>query len=66
MKTLLILSAVMSFGVVAPIAVAAGPTASEIAAAGAKYRKTCLHCHQPPDLRFATERAWLDQVNRTA
>ena len=44
----------------------AEPTSVEVAAAGAKYRKTCLHCHEAPDLRFETERAWLDQVNRTA
>lgn len=39
--------------------------AAQIADAGAKYRKGCITCHQPPDLRFATDKAWLDQVMRT-
>ena len=33
---------------------------------GDNFRRNCLHCHQPPDLQFATDRAWLDQVHRTA
>ena len=60
------LSVLVLLAVSGPMGVAAGPTATEIAKAGAKYRKTCLHCHEAPDLRFETERAWLDQVNRTA
>ena len=31
----------------------------------AKVWQNCVTCHQPPDLRFATDQAWLDQVNRT-
>ena len=34
--------------------------------AGAKFRKNCMQCHQPPDLRFETDRAWLGQIERTA
>jgi len=34
--------------------------------AGAKYQKNCMSCHQPPDLRFATDRAWLGQIRETA
>ncbi|MCI0376176.1 MAG: hypothetical protein L0215_01085 [Gemmataceae bacterium] len=26
----------------------------------------CQHCHQPPDLNLAIDRAWLDQIKRTA
>ena len=37
-----------------------------VAKVGAKFRRNCTHCHQPPDLRFATDKAWLDQVHRTA
>ena len=33
---------------------------------GEKFRRTCTHCHQVPDLQFATDRAWLDQIHRTA
>ena len=33
---------------------------------GENFRRNCTHCHQPPDLQFATDRAWLDQVHRTA
>ena len=36
-----------------------------VAGAGQTYRTRCVSCHQPPDLSFATDRAWLDQVNRT-
>jgi hypothetical protein len=32
----------------------------------ANFRNTCTTCHQPPDLKFATDRAWLDQVYRTS
>ena len=42
------------------------PTAEEIAAAGAKFRKSCANCHVPPDLAFAVDRAWLEQVKDTA
>ena len=38
----------------------------KIAAAGQNFRKNCITCHQPPDRAFATDRAWLDQINRTA
>ena len=27
--------------------------------------RACTQCHQPPDLQFATDQAWLDQVHRT-
>ena len=66
MTRLSMLSALVSLVVGATTGDAAAPTAAEIAEAGVKYRKTCLHCHEAPDLRFETERAWLDQVNRTA
>ncbi len=42
------------------------PTAREVSAAGTTFRKTCQHCHSVPDLRFETDRTWLDQVKRTA
>ncbi len=29
------------------------------------FSKTCILCHQPPDLNFATDRAWLNQVRQT-
>ena len=66
MTRLSMLSALVSLFVYATAGHAAEPTAAEVAEAGVKYRKTCLHCHEAPDLRFETERAWLDQVNRTA
>ena len=28
--------------------------------------RACIRCHQPPDLKFPTDRAWLDQINRTS
>ena len=37
-----------------------------VAEIGAKFSRSCTHCHQPPDLQFASDRAWLDQVHRTA
>ena len=33
--------------------------------AGIHYQKTCMACHVPPDLRFATDRAWLGQIRET-
>jgi len=38
----------------------------KVAKAGLLFQKNCISCHQPPDLKFATDRAWLDQLNRTA
>ncbi len=35
-------------------------------AAGKTFQTQCLSCHQPPDLTLATDRAWLDQIKRTA
>lgn len=32
--------------------------------AAAKW-KSCTHCHQPPDAQFATDRAWLGQLQVT-
>jgi len=42
------------------------PSAEAIEQAGHSFRESCITCHQAPDLRFATDRAWLDQLNRTA
>ena len=30
------------------------------------FRQQCSSCHTVPDTEFATDRAWLDQVNRTS
>ncbi len=38
---------------------------AEVAEIGQKFQENCLACHQPPDLQFTTDRAWLDQINRT-
>mgnify|MGYP002624319455 CR=1 FL=1 len=37
-------------------------------AAGAAdvFRARCAHCHTIPDPALRTDRAWIDQVNRTA
>ena len=40
--------------------------ASGQVAGGQQFRNSCLRCHQPPDLNFATDRVWLDQINRTS
>ncbi|MFP6857180.1 MAG: hypothetical protein VCA73_07910 [Roseibacillus sp.] len=40
--------------------------AQNIKEAGASYQKNCMSCHQPPDLRFATDRAWVGQIRETA
>ena len=45
---------------------AAAQSDSEIRAAAGNFRNNCMHCHQPPDKRFATDLAWLDQVKRTS
>jgi hypothetical protein len=34
--------------------------------AGGQFQARCVRCHQPPDLNFATDRAFLDQVHRTS
>ncbi len=30
------------------------------------FNQTCAKCHAPPDAKFTTDLAWLDQVNRTS
>lgn len=40
--------------------------AQNLKEAGASYQKNCMSCHQPPDLRFATDRAWVGQIRETA
>ncbi len=45
---------------------AAAQSDALVAESGAKFQRNCTLCHQPPDLQFATDRAWLDQVHRTA
>ncbi len=45
---------------------AENPDRTAVAEAGTKFRQNCLGCHQPPDLRFATDRAWLGQIRETA
>ena len=52
------------YAVVLALAVVSTATAAETA--GAQFQANCLNCHQPPDLNFATDRAWLEQINRTA
>lgn len=44
----------------------AGERETLMAEIGKKFRRSCMHCHLAPDLRFATDRAWLDQIHRTA
>ena len=40
--------------------------ASDRQQAGKLFSKGCIACHQAPDPRFATDRAWLTQVLDTA
>ena len=37
-----------------------------IRAAGQVFQNRCARCHVIPDQKHGTDRAWLDQVNRTA
>ena len=53
-----------AFVITAVFALAAAGNASAQELAG-QFR-ACIRCHQPPDLNFATDRAWLDQINRTS
>ena len=67
MKITLSAVAAASLGVVAAsLALGARPQHDSVADAGQVFVRRCSSCHQAPDLRFATDRAWLDQVNRTA
>lgn len=34
-------------------------------AAAATFEKRCASCHVVPDVSMRTDRAWLDQINRT-
>ena len=49
-----------------PDARPAKPDLDKLAEAGRLFEKNCISCHRPPDMAFATDRAWLDQIDRTA
>ena len=66
MKAVVWLVTATCCAILVPSAWSAEPSRREVAAAAATFRKTCLHCHQGPDLRFSTDRAWFDQLHRTA
>lgn len=46
-------------------AAAPAPGQHSVAEAGKTFQK-CQGCHQPPDPQLASDRAWLDQLRRTA
>jgi hypothetical protein len=48
-------------GLAAPVCAQTSP-----AEVGQSFRTRCLSCHQPPDVNLALDRAWLDQIHRTA
>lgn len=53
----------------AALAAASGVPAAEGghgAGPGAVFRERCASCHAVPDPALRTDRAWLDQVRRTA
>jgi mono/diheme cytochrome c family protein len=52
----------LTFAVCAPAALAQTPEPDP----AKLFRAHCLSCHQPPDLNLAIDRAWLDQIKRTA
>ncbi|MDE0595312.1 MAG: hypothetical protein OSB65_08700 [Roseibacillus sp.] len=60
------LTAAMPVALLSTQALAQGEGAALITEAGAKYQKNCMGCHQPPDRRFATDRAWIGQIRETA
>jgi len=43
---------------------AAGP--EEVPGVESTFRRQCASCHAVPDRALRTDRAWLDQVRRTA
>ncbi len=42
------------------------PEADEVPDPARLFEQGCQACHQPPDLQFAVDRAWLNQVKDTA
>ena len=57
---------VLALAALALAALEPGCREDETASATALFRESCTSCHVPPDPAFATERAWLEQVARTA
>jgi hypothetical protein len=53
----------LALAVVLSLAAAGNASSQEV---GQQFRANCMRCHQAPDLTFATDRAWLDQVHRTS
>ena len=49
----------LGFLLLAPLTAVAGDSAGEV------FRARCATCHAIPDPALRTDRAWLDQVNRT-
>ena len=56
---------ILAFGVLSSIS-AAGQDRPGSEAERQLFQNRCANCHQPPDLRFATDRAWLRQVEDQA
>jgi len=48
------------------LACAAQSTAQQPKQPAEIFRSQCASCHTVPDTRFATDRAWLEQVKDTA
>ena len=48
-----------------PAPVAAQKVEHDQANAAVTFQKRCASCHVVPDVSVRTDRAWLDQINRT-
>ncbi len=57
---------VSAFVTLAGATAPAPPSVDDTAAAEAMFRKRCTNCHVPPDQRFLSDQAWLNQVKSTA
>ncbi len=56
----------IGFGAAFALLDAAPSRADGPESAGTLFSQRCASCHTVPDPQIATDRAWLDQVNRTA
>ncbi|MCH8273330.1 MAG: hypothetical protein IH851_00875 [Armatimonadetes bacterium] len=63
---LLISAAVCAAVVPSAVLLAGGQDPQGATEIGKMFQEQCIGCHQPPDTRFATDRAWLEQISSTA
>ncbi len=63
---IVVLACLASLAAGAVLIATSSPATGKEPAVAEMFRQRCSSCHTVPDPEIRTDRAWLDQVNRTA